>query len=1576
MAYGVGTVNVDVAPSLKGFHSKLAAEVGKLADLKVNVTPDTAGFTKGIKGIGDQALKGVTDSASRAGQSIASSIGGGVSRATSSLSMLDGRSLGLLSVSAANAGSTISSAIGRGAASAKGHIGGISGAFSRIGSVAGSAGASIRKSISGSLQEARKHADGLPPILGKISGALAVVAGPMAILKAGWGRAAGFQDAEVRFKSIGVTGQKFTDTMSMLNGVVKGTSAGLDEAASQASMLMTSGVKGGADLQHTMEALVTASAVGGRSVSDLGMVFQQVAAAGKLQAGDALQLSQASIPIWSWLAKSMGKSVEEVRDMSEKGKISYEDMIKAIRENGGSLAKDMSQTFGGQVSLLKSSMARLGEVFAKPLMDLGGRVLPILTKAFDAVKTPLKSFFDWLSGGSIAAEVVKTALMGIGSAVVVGGIVAVVGALGTMSEMLGLLSGAWSALVAFTPVGLLIAGIVAIIAAFTMLWKHSEGFRNFWIGLWDNIKSAASNVGDAIMQAVGPAIDWVKNTVSGLGDTFTDTKNRVSELWDAFSGSIGGSILIEALVDIFSRLWDGVKNLAEAYGQLVLSLASSAWDMLVAVLKAVWDALTALWQALAPVLLPILKAVAIVVGVILYVAFMAILGVLWLLSAAFQGVATAINWVVQNVFTPLLQVITTIATAILNFVTWLVGGIATFAATIIGYIEQFIVGLVDLLSGNGETLKNLWITIWNDIKNVFAPVAEFIKNVWSAVTAWLSQKAQEIWQAITAKFNAVRDSVVGAVSSMWESTKSAFSSGVAAVVGFVSSLPGRIKGFFASAGSWLVGAGRSIMQGLMNGISSMVGAVVGKVKAIGSRIKSAFTGLLGIHSPSRVFMGYGQYLVEGLAAGVDDKAQVAVSSASQLAATTDSALEASLPTSKTIAPDITAEAGTPVVAGGVGAATVMGQEMQRAQRAMIEPAASGITTAVQQMGATVAGVMVGQAGGAMLQLAATTGATAMSVRQATVGNMAPAFAQTGQSMLFTQQSQVEPALAATRESVTQTAATFGPAASMIGAQWSRVRPATAEPVRYAINSVFNGGLVGMWNSVSDLLGTRKMSPYVARFATGGYVAGPGGPTDDKIPAMLSNGEYVINADTVRKVGVGALDRLNAGAHRYPGVVHGRAGDEMYNDLTFQNVALRRQGGGIAEGTPAWEALKRAHIFAQRWSPRPYVWGGSLGANNGTDCSGWMSSIADVILGGNGMQRKWATGSFPGPQRGAWKQGLAAGFSVGISNVHTAGTLTGVAGFPTVNVESGGNTGQGPTYGGRAVGADHPQFPRKYSLIITDGGAFIPGGGGSAMSMGEMVGAMMKPAKDKLAATVKAFVGQGIVGGVPAAVASTLGDAIVKKTKTIADNLGGGPIPDGAGAERWRPMAMRAMARVGFNANDKRQVDAMIAQIRTESGGNAGVAQQIHDVNGTGESAGVGLLQIIPGTFAAHRDPALPNNRRDPFANMVAALRYYKSRYGNDLTTMWGHGHGYDMGGWLAPGMNATYNGFAKPEAVLTPAESEAFVGVARMFSDDQRAGASYTGQHVENQWVVDPDELTWRTERGVRRAMREESIRV
>lgn len=59
----------------------------------------------------------------------------------------------------------------------------------------------------------------------------------------------------------------------------------------------------------------------------------------------------------------------------------------------------------------------------------------------------------------------------------------------------------------------------------------------------------------------------------------------------------------------------------------------------------------------------------------------------------------------------------------------------------------------------------------------------------------------------------------------------------------------------------------------------------------------------------------------------------------------------------------------------------------------------------------------------------------------------------------------------------------------------------------------------------DLL--RPQYGYTANKASGGYIMGPGTRTSDSIPAMLSNGEFVVKAASVEKIGLPNLNYLNS-----------------------------------------------------------------------------------------------------------------------------------------------------------------------------------------------------------------------------------------------------------------------------------------------------------------------------------------------------------------------------------------------------------------------------------------------------------------
>jgi hypothetical protein len=117
------------------------------------------------------------------------------------------------------------------------------------------------------------------------------------------------------------------------------------------------------------------------------------------------------------------------------------------------------------------------------------------------------------------------------------------------------------------------------------------------------------------------------------------------------------------------------------------------------------------------------------------------------------------------------------------------------------------------------------------------------------------------------------------------------------------------------------------------------------------------------------------------------------------------------------------------------------------------------------------------------------------------------------------------------------------------------------------------GGVGVPRGAKDGLFTSRwgyVGPNATKKASGGYISGPGGPTSDTIPAMLSNGEFVIRAAAAKKLGLGYLNMLNAGQLRgfaTGGVAKAPTGDiqDAGNVTSLQNLVTLREALSIANG---------------------------------------------------------------------------------------------------------------------------------------------------------------------------------------------------------------------------------------------------------------------------------------------------------------------------------------------------------------------------------------------------------------------------
>lgn len=202
--------------------------------------------------------------------------------------------------------------------------------------------------------------------------------------------------------------------------------------------------------------------------------------------------------------------------------------------------------------------------------------------------------------------------------------------------------------------------------------------------------------------------------------------------------------------------------------------------------------------------------------------------------------------------------------------------------------------------------------------------------------------------------------IKGFFGGLWAEIKAGFSGGLAGILGLLVNFSplGLFYRAFAGVMSYfgieLPGKfsefGSMVISGLVNGMTAKLSAARDTVVSFGNSIKGWFTETLGIHSPSRVFMGYGANVGEGAAIGISGseglvrKAALGMAAATavnfaapNLAAATDAA-----PTRS--APNLAAATAVPGTAGMAGSGIVI----HYAPQITVEGGGPGTQEAVQQ----------------------------------------------------------------------------------------------------------------------------------------------------------------------------------------------------------------------------------------------------------------------------------------------------------------------------------------------------------------------------------------------------------------------------------------------------------------------------------------------------------------------------------------------------------------------------------------------------------------------------------------------------
>lgn len=131
------------------------------------------------------------------------------------------------------------------------------------------------------------------------------------------------------------------------------------------------------------------------------------------------------------------------------------------------------------------------------------------------------------------------------------------------------------------PIGLIITGIALLVGAFILLWNNCEGFRNFWIGLWDGIVKyfniAKDWIIDVFTQKIPNAINnmmtFFRNLPSNIWKFLLDVVNKVKN-WGVDLARKG----IEAAQSLLNSIVNTIKELPQKMLDIGKNLVEGLWE--------------------------------------------------------------------------------------------------------------------------------------------------------------------------------------------------------------------------------------------------------------------------------------------------------------------------------------------------------------------------------------------------------------------------------------------------------------------------------------------------------------------------------------------------------------------------------------------------------------------------------------------------------------------------------------------------------------------------------------------------------------------------------------------------------------------------------------------------------------------------------------------------------------------------------------------------------------------------------------------------------------------------------------
>ncbi|VXB22459.1 tape measure protein [Citricoccus sp. K5] len=755
---------------------------------------------------------------------------------------------------------------------------------------------------------------------GKIAaGGVALVGGAIAGIAAagGFNRAMQIEQAQAKLTGLGHDTKSVEAIMKNATAAVSGTAYGLGDAASVAAATVAAGVKPGKELERTLTLVGDAAAIAGTDMGTMGSIVNKVATSDMMQMDVANQLMDAGIPILQLVAEEMGVTAEEARKMASEGKVSFETFQNAIETGMGGAALESGKTFTGAMANVRAALGRVGATVLTPFLNAltegSGTLIPIIDSVNAALGPVMENVGAWMS---TTLPKMMSGMQGLYDLVANGNFSsslreafgweedsAIVGFLfgvrDALSQVAGLVTGAAAILFTGNFVGSGIMGVAEDSSLVDFLFnvrdgiaglagEASGGFGAMVAAFQDGEDHITSSGLAGFLEGIGVVarnvFDVLAPLFGQLGPILAPIIPQIAEFASAFSPV---SMVFQALAPLLPQIAELVAQVATTFAQLlaaVIPLAAQLAGAIIPVLTQLAAAvlpvvgtILGVIAGLLPQLVPLFAMLATaVVGVVAAIAPLVVQLVssvlpifAQLVSAVLPLVVSALAAIIPAVMM-VVQVLTAVLVPIIQALLPVVTMVFQTIATVVKAVMQVISGIIQVVMG---AISGNWGAVWNGILSILQGVWNLIQGVVMGAITIVAGVIAAVLGTIVGLWNGAWTGISSFLSNTWASITGAVSAGIGSIKNWFSSLPGDILGFLSGLPGQMLSMGKNIIQGLINGIKSAGDAVKG---VIGDLVGGAINfgkSLLGINSPSRVFMEIGEFTGEGLALGISSQSK-------------------------------------------------------------------------------------------------------------------------------------------------------------------------------------------------------------------------------------------------------------------------------------------------------------------------------------------------------------------------------------------------------------------------------------------------------------------------------------------------------------------------------------------------------------------------------------------------------------------------------------------------------------------------------------------------------------------------------